>query len=323
MNHRVFGRTGWQVSELGYGMWGLANWSGSDDDESRRSLQLALDLGINFFDTAWAYGDGKSERMLGELVKANPAKRFYTATKVPPKHRLWPSRRGDTLEQVFPPGYAREYLEKSLENIGVATVDLFQYHVWEDAWARDERWQREVHDLKREGLARAVGISINRWEPWNGVEAVRTGLIDSVQVIYNIFDQAPEDELFPACREMNVGVIARVPFDEGSLTGVLTKESTWPKGDFRNLYFASENLVPTVERVEQLKALVPREMTLPEMALRFILSNDDVDVVIPGMRQSKNVRANVAAAEAGRLPGDLISRLRPFRWDRTPTSWSH
>lgn len=323
MRRRKFGRTGWQVSELGYGMWGMANWSGSDEAESRQSLQLAHDLGVNFFDTAWAYGEGRSERLLGELLRANRGKRIYAATKVPPKHRLWPSRRGDRLEDVFPVGYAREYLEKSLENLGVDSVDLFQYHVWEDAWADDERWQREVDDLKREGLIKAVGISINRWEPWNGIRTVRTGLVDSVQVIYNVFDQAPEDELFPACREMNVGVIARVPFDEGSLTGVLTKESSWPKGDFRTLYFAPENLIPTVERVERLKRLVPPGMTLPEMALRFILSNDDVDVVIPGMRKAEHVRSNVAASEGGPLSPELIDRLRPFRWDRVPTSWSH
>lgn len=323
MKRRTFGRTGWQVSELGYGMWGMANWSGSDDAESRQSLQLALDMGVNFFDTAWAYAEGRSERMLGELVRANPGRRIYTATKVPPKNRMWPSQRGDKLEDVFPVGYAREYLEKSLENIGTDSVDLLQYHVWEDAWADDDRWQREMDDLKSEGLIHAVGISINRWEPWNGVTTVRGGHVDAVQVIYNIFDQDPEDELFPICREMNVGVIARVPFDEGSLTGTLTKQSSWPKGDFRTLYFAKENLEPTVDRVEDLKQLVPGDMTLPEMALRFILSNDDVDTVIPGMRRPAHVRANIAAADAGPLPSRLIQRLRPFRWERKPTSWSH
>lgn len=323
MKRRVFGRTGWQVGEIGYGMWGMANWAGSDDAESRQSLQLALDLGVNFYDTAWAYGEGKSERLLARLVSANPGKRIYTATKVPPKNRLWPSRRGDALDDVFPVGYAREYLEKSLENIGTQSIDLLQYHVWEDAWANDDRWQREVDDLKSEGLIKAIGVSINRWEPWNGVQTVRTGHVDAVQVIYNVFDQAPEDELFPACRDMNVGVIARVPFDEGSLTGTLTKESRWPKGDFRTLYFPPENLSATVDRVDEMKRLVPVGMTLPEMAIRFILSNDDVDVVIPGMRKSAHVRSNIAASEGGPLAPELITRLRPFRWERQPTSWSH
>lgn len=303
-------------------MWGMAGWAGADDAESMRSLQLAVDSGCNFFDTAWAYGDGHSERLLAKLVLANPGKTLYTATKIPPKHRLWPSRRGDRLDEVFPSDYIREYTEKSLENLGLPRVDLMQFHVWEDEWADDDRWQRAVDDLKREGLARAIGISINRWEPWNGVRTLRTGLIDAVQVIYNVFDQAPEDELFPVCRELDIGVIARVPFDEGSLTGVLTKTSTWPKGDFRNLYFVKENLGPTVDRVEALKKLVPNGMTLPEMALRFILSNDDVHVVIPGMRKPANVKSNLQASDAGPLDDELIATLRDHRWDRMPTSWS-
>lgn len=322
MNHRVFGRTGWLVSELGYGMWGMANWAGSDDKESLESLQLAVDHDVDFFDTAWAYGEGRSERLLGQTLRANPGRRLYAATKIPPKHRRWPSRRGDTLDEVFPPDYIREYAEKSLENLGIGCMDLLQFHVWEDDWAEDERWQRAVDDLKRQGLTKAVGISVNRWEPWNGVRTLRTGLIDAVQVIYNIFDQAPEDELFPLCRELNVGTIARVPFDEGSLTGALTKDSTWPRGDFRNLYFSKVNLDPTVDRIAALQQVVPAGMSLPEIALRFILSNDDVDVVIPGMRKRAHVLANVQASAAGPLPKDLILKLRAHRWDRAPTSWS-
>lgn len=323
MHNRVFGRTGWQVSQLGYGMWGMAGWSGADDDESLASLQLAVDQGVTFFDTAWGYGEGHSERLLGRVVRSNRDARLYAATKIPPKHRQWPSGRGDRLEDVFPPEYIREYTQRSLENLGFTSIDLMQFHVWEDDWADDERWQRAIDDLKTEGLIRAVGISVNRWEPWNGIRTLRTGQVDAVQVIYNIFDQNPEDELFPVCRELNIGVIARVPFDEGSLTGALTKESSWPRGDFRNLYFVKENLGPTVDRVEKLKTIVPRGMTLPELALRFILSNDDVDVVIPGMRKAAHVRANVKASDAGRLSADLLQKLRHHRWDRTPTAWSH
>ena len=322
MKTRTFGRTGWDVSQLGYGMWGMAGWSGSDDAESLESLQLAVDQGCNFFDTAHAYGDGHSERLLAAVIKNNPGKKLYAATKIPPKHRLWPSRRGDLLDHVFPPAYVRDYAQRSLENLGLTTVDLLQFHVWEDAWSDDERWQRVVDDLKREGIARAIGISINRWEPWNGVKAVQTGLIDSVQVIYNIFDQAPEDELFPVCREMNVGVIARVPFDEGSLTGTLTKSSTFPKGDFRRGYFVKENLDATVNRVEELRKMVPAGMTLPELALRFILTNPDVSVVIPGMRKRAHVEENIKASDAGPLTVPMISKLRVFRWDRAPTVWS-
>lgn len=322
MRYRVFGRTGWKLSEIGYGMWGMGGWTGSEDEQSLKALQLAVDLGCNFFDTAWGYGEGHSEGLLGQLVRANPDKTLYTATKIPPKNFRWPSGRGDLLEEAFPPDHIREYTEKSLENLGLPSVDLIQFHVWEDDWADDERWQRAMDDLRREGLVQAVGISINRWEPWNALRTLRTGLIDAVQVIYNIFDQAPEDELFPLCRELNIGVIARVPFDEGTLTGTLTKESRWPEGDWRNTYFVPENLIPSVERAEALKPLVPPGMTMPEMALRFILSNPDVDTVIPGMRRLSHVRANIATSDAGPLPPDLLARLREHRWDREPTWWS-
>ena len=323
MQFRTFGRTGWQVSDVGYGMWGIAGWTGSEDVASRQSLQLAVDLGCNFFDTAWAYGSGHSERLLGELVRDNPEHGiFYTATKIPPKNRIWPSRRGTPLEEAFPPEYIREYTEKSLANLGLPSVNLMQFHVWEDDWAQDERWQRAVDDLKRQGLIQAVGISINRWEPNNALRTLRTGLIDAVQVIFNIFDQAPEDELFPQCRQLNVAVIARVPFDEGTLTGTLTKDSRWPAGDWRNTYFVPENLIPSVERAEALKEILPAGMTLAEMAMRFILSNPDVSTVIPGMRNETNVRANLAASDAGGLPADLLTALRGHRWDRQPTKWS-
>lgn len=322
MEYRTFGRTGWRVSEIGYGMWGMGGWSGSDDEQSARSLQLAVDLGCNFFDTAWGYGAGHSEGLLGDLVRANADKRLYTATKIPPKNFKWPSRRGYTLDETFPPDHIREYTEKSLQNMGLPRVDLQQFHVWEDAWANDDRWQRAVDDLKREGLIGAIGISVNRWEPWNILETLRTGLIDAVQVIYNIFDQAPEDELFPLCREFDVAIIARVPFDEGSLTGTLTKNTTWPEGDWRSSYFVPENLHASVDRADALKPLVPDNMTMPDMALRFILANRDVATIIPGMRQERNVRANIAASDGAALPADLLGKLRAHRWDRAPTEWS-
>jgi aryl-alcohol dehydrogenase-like predicted oxidoreductase len=323
MNYRRFGRTGWQVSEIGYGMWGMGGWTGSDDAESIHSLQRAVDLGCNFFDTAWAYGEGRSERLLGELMRANPGQRLYTATKIPPKNSTWPSRREFTLDDTFPPDYIEQRVHESLEHAGLASFDLIQFHVWEDAWVEDDRWAKKLDELRSQGLIQAVGISINRWEPWNGVQAVRSGLIDSVQVIYNIFDQNPEDELFPACAEKDVAVIARVPFDEGTLTGTLTKDSKWPEGDWRNIYFVPDNLVPSVERADQLKPLVPPEMTMPELALRFILANPNVSTIIPGMRKLSHVDANVAASAGESLPAGLLAELRKHRWERRPTNWSH
>ncbi len=322
MQYRRFGRTGWQVSEIGYGMWGMASWTGSDDAESLEALERAVQLGCNFFDTAWAYGAGHSEKLLGQLVRAHPDKKLYTASKIPPKNFKWPSRRGYTLDECFPPDHIREYTEKSLQNLGLDSVDLMQFHVWEDCWAHDERWQRVIDDLKREGLIKAVGISVNRWEPWNSLETLRTGLVDAVQVIYNIFDQAPEDQLFKVCEEQNVAVIARVPFDEGTLTGTLTKDSRWPEGDWRNTYFVPENLIASVERAEALRPLIPPGMTMPEMALRFCLSHPAVSTVIPGMRKVRHVEANIAVSDGRPLPADLLKRLREHRWDRVPTKWS-
>lgn len=322
MHYRIFGRTGWKVSEIGHGMWGLAGWKENDDAETLRALDLSVTLGCNFFDTAWGYGEGLSERILAGLLQRHNDKQLYVATKIPPKNFKWPSRRGFTLDECFPPDHIREYTEKSLKNLGVETIDLQQFHVWEDSWASDERWQRTVEDLKKEGKIRAMGVSINRWEPENALDTLRTGHIDAVQVIYNIFDQAPDDKLFPLCEKLNIGVIARVPFDEGTLTGTLTKETTFPPGDWRGTYFVRENLAASVDHADRLKPLIPHGMTMPDMALRFILANRHVHTTIPGMRKERNVRANMAAADGKVLAPALMKALKEHRWDRTPTEWS-
>ena len=317
MRYRTFGRMGWQVSEVGYGMWGMAGWTGSADDESLASLERAIALGCNFFDTAFAYGEGHSERLLGEIVKGHPGQRLYLATKIPPKNRKWPARPEYRLDDVYPPDHIREYTERSLRNIGVDTLDLQQLHVWSDHWTPDSRWQRAVAALKEEKLVRAVGISVNRWQPENGLAALKTGLIDAVQVVYNLFDQNPEDRLFPACQAADVAVIARVPFDEGSLTGTLTADSRWPEGDFRNIYFNPENLRDTLPRVERLRAAIPEGMTMPELALRHILAHPAVSTVIPGMRKLKHVEENIAVSDKEPLSGGLMAELRRHRWVRT------
>jgi aryl-alcohol dehydrogenase-like predicted oxidoreductase len=329
MRYRRFGRTGWEVSEIGYGMWGMASWADSNDEESLRSLQAAVDQGCNFFDTAYAYGNGRSENLLGQIVRTNSGKRLYTATKIPPKTLQWPAPPESTLMESYPPDHVEEYVHRSLENARLDQFDLMQFHTWSDDWMRDDRWFYKLDDLRSQKLIQAIGISINRWEPWNGVRAVRSGQIDAVQVIYNIFDQNPEDDLFPACREMNVAVIARVPFDEGTLTGTLTKESRWPEGDWRNTYFVPENLIPSVERADQIKKLLDEwnrergtRITMPELALRFILANQDVSTIIPGMRKLSHVESNIAASDAGPLERELLEKLKGFRWVRKPTPWS-
>ncbi len=317
----------------------MANWSGSDDECSRRALDESVRLGCNFFDSAWAYGEGHSDRLLGGLVRAHPDSRLYTASKVPPANRQWPSRREFAIDDVFPSKHIREYTDRILTHLDLERVDLMQFHVWEDSWVRDDGWQRTVSDLRDEGRIGGAGISINRWEPWNGLDTVRSGVVDAVQVIYNIFDQSAEDELLPLCQEHNVAVIARVPFDEGSLTGALSMQSRWPDGDFRRTYFGGENLGETVRRVEELRGLAhdrsaaparraePGDAAAPEslaaMALRFILGHPAVSTVIPGMRSISHVRENIAASEAGPLSDALMDALRRHRWDRSPTAWSH
>jgi aryl-alcohol dehydrogenase-like predicted oxidoreductase len=317
MRYRTFGRTGWQVSDVGYGMWGMAGWTGSQDEESHASLDRAIALGCNFFDTAWAYGDGRSERILRETLRRHAGSKLYVATKIPPKNRQWPARNGHALDEVFPSDYVREYTESSLENIGVSSLDLQQFHVWNDDWATDERWQRAVRSLKDEGLIKAFGISVNRFQPTNVLHALDTGLVDSVQVVYNVLDQNPEDELFPYCEAKSIAIIARVPFDEGSLTGTLTPNTRWPVGDFRNSYFTPENLAATLPRIDALKKVLPAGMTLSELALRHILQHPAVSTVIPGMRKAAHVDQNIAASDAEPLSATFMAELKRHRWNRT------
>jgi aryl-alcohol dehydrogenase-like predicted oxidoreductase len=326
MLRRRFGRLGWQVGEIGYGMWGVGGgeggWTGATDAESLQSLEQAVALGCNFFDTAWIYGRGHSEVLLGQLLQRQSSTRLYVATKVPPKDRRWPSARDSRLADVYPPDYIEEYVAKSQANLRQDRLELLQFHVWEDSWAEDPSWQRVIAKLKSSGAIDGVGISVNRWEPWNVIRTLRTGLIDAVQVIYNLFDQAPEDELFGVCRELDIAVIARVPFDEGTLTGALTKDPKWPEGDWRNSYFVPENLNASVDRAEALKRVLPPGQSLPELALRFILQNPDVHCVIPGMRKPAHVRANIGYSDGKPLPASLMAELRRHRWDREPTEWS-
>ena len=317
MRYRTFGRTGWQVSDVGYGMWGMAGWTGSDDEESHASLDQAIALGCNFFDTAWAYGDGRSERILGETLRRHAAARLYVATKIPPKNRQWPARNGPTLEDVFPADYIREYTEKSLANIGVPSLDLQQFHVWDDEWAGDDRWQRAVRELKDEGLVKAFGISVNRFEPANVLRALDTGLIDSVQVVYNVLDQNPEDELFPACQEQNIAVIARVPFDEGSLTGTLTRDSRWPERRLpQPLLHPREPRRDAAAHRRAQEARPGRHDPAGAGAASYPPASGGHDGH-PGHAQAQARRAEHRRQRCAALPPALMAELKRHRWNRT------
>src|SRR6267143_5125031 len=310
MKYRTLGRTGFEVSDIAQGLWGMSGWSGSNDDQSRQAIQLAIDLGCNFFDTAWAYGDGKSDGLLGAALTKNKSKRIYAASKIPPKNLQWPASPKYQYQDVFPADHVFQYAQQIREKLQSDSIDLLQFHVWDDTWADEPEFRKTVEKLKREGRIRSFGLSLNRWEPENGLKAIRAGLVDVVQVIYNIFDQAPQDKLFPLCQELSIGVIARVPLDEGSLGGKMTLETKFPKGDWRAMYFGPKNLPPTIERVEKLKTVLPPGLTLPQMALRYILSFPAVSTIIVGMRKPEHVRQNIATSDAGALDAALLRKLK-------------
>jgi aryl-alcohol dehydrogenase-like predicted oxidoreductase len=318
MRYRKLGRTGIEVSEIGYGAWGIggSQWGGADDDESIQALHRAIDLGLNFVDTALAYGEGRSERLVGHVVRSRE-ETVHVATKVPPKNRIWPAEEGSALEDVFPPGYVRACAEQSLRNLELDTIDLLQLHVWNDDWAGSAELLEEVGELRSSGKIRFFGVSINDHQPANGLRLVEGDAVDTVQVIYNVFDQSPEDELLPACREHEVGVIARVPLDEGGLTGRIDGETRFDGDDFRAHYFRGDRKREVHERVTAIAADLGIDADqIAEAALRFILSEPAVSTVIPGMRSPRNVERNVAASDAGGLPAEHRERLRAHRWVR-------
>ena len=318
MNHRRLGRTGLEVSEVGYGAWGIggSGWLGAQDDESLRALELALDSGINLIDTALGYGDGHSEQLVGQAVRSR-SETVYVATKIPPKNRLWPARAGTHADEAFPADHVRACTEQSLRNLGLEAIDVQQFHVWDDAWVDQGDWREAIEDLRREGKIRFFGVSINDHEPANALGLIRAGLADTVQVIYNAFDQSPEDELFPACREHDVGVLARVPLDEGGLTGRITPDTEFPEGDFRARYFRDDRKREVHERAQAIADdLGVGEDGLAELALRYILSAPEVSSVIPGMRSVRNVERNVAVADGRGLDPGQVERLKAHRWVR-------
>jgi len=318
MNYRYLGKTGLKVSEIGYGAWGIGktSWIGANDEDSLKALHKSIDLGLNFIDTALGYGNGHSERLVGEVIKERK-ETISVATKIPPKNQKWPAPAGVDAAETFPADHIISSTETSLRNLGLETIDVQQFHVWSDEWVNQGDWLEAVEKLKKQGKIKHFGISINDHQPENAIKLIETGLVDTVQVIYNIFDQSPEDALFPACEKHQVGVIVRVPLDEGGLTGKITPESQFDEGDFRNHYFNKERKLEVYNRVQNIITdLDISAEEVAETALRFILSHPAVSTVIPGMRSIKNVESNCRVSDKGGLSNEAVEKLRRHRWVR-------
>lgn len=318
MRTRPFGRLGWPVSEIGLGTWGMGSmWGPTDEPEAIRAMRRALELDVNFFDTAIVYGEGRAEELIAEAL-AGRAEQVVVATKVPPKNREWPARHDVPSAEAFPAGWIIRCTESSLRRLCRDTIDLQQLHVWAPRWlAERERWLPAVERLKRQGKIRAFGISVNDHEPETALELVASGLVDSIQVIYNIFDQEPARSLLPACERHGVAVIARVPFDEGSLAGGLTRETVFAEDDWRSSYFRDERLRETVERVDRLRGIAEAErMSLPSLALAFCLAHPAVSTVIPGMRRIRHVDENCGPSGGRPLSAQARQALAAHAWPR-------
>ncbi|WP_100407318.1 aldo/keto reductase [Bacillus solitudinis] len=318
MNKRSLGKTKLELSEIGYGAWGIgkSNWIGANDKESLTALHTAVDLGLNFIDTALAYGEGHSERLIGSVLKER-SETIHVATKIPPKNLQWPAREGVKVEDTYPAEHIISSTELSLKNLGVDTIDLQQFHVWSDEWVNQGEWLEAIALLKRQGKIKYFGISVNDHQPENALKLIESGLVDSVQVIYNIFEQRPADKLFPLCQKHNVGVIVRVALDEGGLTGQITSETNFADGDFRNNYFKGDRKLELAKRIENITSdLNIRMEDMPETALRFVLSHPAVSTVIPGMRSIRNVKSNCQIGDGKGLSAEYVEKLKEHRWIR-------
>lgn len=317
MRYRPLGRTGFEVSEIGFGAWAIGGgWGPQSDRDSLDALNRALDLGVNFIDTAAGYGDGKSERLIAQILKQR-RERVYVATKTPPLPGPWPPSPYCQMDERYPERYLRENVEERLRNLNTDCLDVLQLHTWTRAWNRSPKPFEVLAKLKAEGKIRAVGVSTPEHDQDSVVDLMRSGFVDTVQVIYNIFEQDPAAELLPTAQEHNVGIIVRVVFDEGSLTGKYTRDSQFPEGDFRRNYFAGDRLERAINRAQKIQAeIADTGMTLPDVALKFALAHPAVSTVIPGIRNVQQAEANIAASDLPDLTADLLLRLRNHAWRR-------
>ena len=329
MNYRTLGKTGFKVSEIGYGTWQIANdpgcWVGADLNESLKSLGRYVELGGNFIDTASIYGFSEtgpvkhgSEELIGKFLRESGARdKIIIASKVYPKNMKWPAWKSTPICEVFPNNHVETIVDESLRSLGIESIDLMQFHVWQDDFVNEDSWKDTIEKISKAGKVKHWGISINDYQPTNCLRTLDTGLISTIQTIFNIFHQKPTEKLFPYAKEHNIGIIARVPLDEGGLTGNINSDSKFADGDFRSHYFTKERLIQLDEHVAKLKMLLGDEAkTLPELALRYILSFDEVSTAIPGMRKLKNVEANIAVSDSKKLSGELLAELKKHSWER-------
>ncbi len=318
MNYRTLGRTGLKVSDIGFGAWAIGgSWGAQSDDDSVAALNVALDLGVTFIDTAAGYGDGRSERIIGRVLRDRGATDVVVATKTPPSPGPWPPSPYCRADDRYAADYLRADVEQRLRNLGTDHLDVLQLHTWTRAWNADAAPLRTLEDLRRGGKVRFFGISTPEHDQNCVVELMQRGLIDVVQVIYNLFEQEPAAQLLPVAAEADVGVIVRVAFDEGSLTGKFTAATTFPDGDFRRNYFAGDRLARTVDRVETIRPdLDGSGYTLPQAALRFVLAHPAVSTVIPGIRNVEQARANCGASDLPPMPPERVAKLHAHNWRR-------
>lgn len=323
MKSRALGKTGYTVTAIGFGAWGVGGdmWRGSDDSSGREALRAAVDQGITFVDTALAYGDGHSEQLIGATLKSElRSGKVTVATKIPAKNYVWPGAATSRIREVFPADYVATATEASLKRLGVDAIPVQQFHVWHDAWLKDPEWpatRDRLERLKKEGKVLHWGISINDHAPETALQVLADPIFETAQVIYNIYDRSPEKALFDLARKKPLGIIARVPFDEGALTGAIKADTKFPAGDWRESYFAGDRRAEAERHSNALAALLNEEVkTLPELALRFCLSAPAVSTVIAGMRRATHVRDNIAAGEKGPLSAQVLAQLAPHAWEK-------
>ena len=328
MKYRKLGKTGLEISEIGFGAWAIGgSWGEQDESVSEKTLISAIERGVNFIDTAALYGDGKSEQIIGRVLKKLD-KEVYIATKIPPAAGSWPISPYCDEEDRYSEKYLRKNLERCLRNLDTDCIDVLQLHTWTRAWNRNPKAFDLLRKFKDEGKARFVGVSTPEHDQNAVIDLMKNGHVDTVQVIYNIFEQEPAAELLPVAMETGTGIIVRMAFDEGVLTGKYTKDHVFPEGDFRRDYFSGDRLRIAVEKVERIREDTKScGLTLPQLALKFVLSHPAVSTVISGMRNPDQAQANISVSDLPELSKELLDILHRHIWlkgfwyNHTPFWW--